>query len=150
MKKKIIVITCGVLLSTVLLFGAIPIAAADGPSTTSPPATQTVGKGQLLVRILSVPTQAQLEALLTKAETNGKITSAQAIKIENFWTAHHKQFAWNFTLRRLLQAQNETNVKTYLDKAVANGKITQDQENKVIAIWEIIHTPAPTTTSIAP
>jgi len=49
-----------------------------------------------------------------------------------------------------LQAQNETNVKTYLDKAVANGKITQDQENKVIAIWEIIHTPAPTTTSTAP
>jgi GMP synthase PP-ATPase subunit len=84
-----------------------------------------------------------------QAEDAGKITADQATKIDNFWVAHHKQFAWNFVLRRLLRAQNESNVKTYLDKAVANNKITVDQENKVLAIWEIIYSPAPTSTAPA-
>ena len=86
---------------------------------------------------------------MEQAEAAGKITSDQAIEIEQFWTLHHAQFAWNFVLRRLLRAQNESNVKTYLDKAVANGKITVDQENKVVAIWEVLHTPAPTITTTA-
>jgi hypothetical protein len=30
---------------------------------------------------------------------------------------------------------------------VTNNKITQDQENKVLAIWEIIHNPAPATST---
>jgi hypothetical protein len=142
MKRKIIVIACGVLLSAVLLFGAIPVAAADGPSTTSPPATQTAGKGTLFVRILSIPTQSQLEALLTKAEANGKITSAQATKIENFWTANHAKFVKVVKakiLQRLLSVKNEASLKAFLDKAVSAGKITATQESTIIRLWESAH-----------
>jgi hypothetical protein len=94
-----------------------------------------------------VQDQTKAFAYIAQAEAAGKLTADQAVAVQNFWTAHHKQFAWNFVLRRLLRAQNENNVKTYLDKAVTNGKITQTQENKIIQIWEILHSPAPTTTT---
>jgi len=78
------------------------------------------------------------------------IETPQGVITESNLTSgvNHRR-AWNFVLRRLLSAQNESNVKTYLDKAVANGKITVDQENKVLSMWEVLHTPAPTTTTPA-
>ncbi len=97
--------------------------------------------------MLLVQDQTKAFAYIAQAEAAGKITADQAVKIQDFWTAHHKQFAWNFVLRRLLKAQNENNVKTYLDKAVANNKISQTQEDKIIAIWEIIHNVTPVTTT---
>jgi hypothetical protein len=149
-KKKWIVIGLVVLALVAAFIISVPVLAADASPPPNPTQITPASKPGALIRLLLVQDQTKAFAYVDQAEAAGKITADQATAIENFWTAHHKQFAWNFTLRRLLQAQNETNVKTYLDKAVANGKITQDQENKVIAIWEIIHTPAPTTTSIAP
>jgi hypothetical protein len=124
---------------------------SDGSSSPpTPPTTITpANKPGALVRLLLVQDQTKAFVYVQQAEDAGKITADQATAIDNFWVAHHKQFAWNFVLRRLLRAQNESNVKAYLDKAVANNKITVDQENKVIAIWEIIHSPAPTSTTPA-
>lgn len=142
MKKKIIVITCGLVLVAALLLGAMPVAAANSPTTTTPPVTQTMSKGQLLVRILSVPTLAQLETLLNTAEANGKITATQATNIETFWTNHHAQFVKTVKARilvRLLNVKSEANLKAFLDKAVSAGKIASAQETTIINLWEAAH-----------
>ena len=139
MRKKIIVITFGLILSAVLLFGAMPVAAAGSASTTPPATTQTAGKGQLLRRILSIQDQAKLEALLAKAEANGKITADQAAKIEAFWTAHHAQFARARILQRILGIKNETTLDALLAKAQSAGKITADQAAKIKTLWETVH-----------
>jgi len=128
---------------------AVPAMAATVPPTTDPSQITTANKPGALICLLLVQDQTKAFAYITQAEADGKITADQAVKIRDFWTTHHKQFAWNFVLRRLLRAQNESNVKAYLDKAVTNGKITVDQENKILAIWEILHTPAPATTTTA-
>jgi len=146
-KKKWIIIGCLVLALVGALVFAVPAMAAAASPTTDPSQITTTNKPGALIRLLLVQDQTKAFAYIAQAEADGKITADQAVKIQDFWTAHHKQFAWNFALRRLLRAQNENNVKTYLDKAVANGKITVDQENKVLAIWEILHTPAPATTT---
>ena len=139
MKKNIIVIACGLILSAALLFGAMPVAAADGPSTTTLPATQQAGKGQLLKRILSIQDQTKLETLLAKGEASGKITSAQAAKIEVFWMAHHAQFAKAKILQRILGVKDEAKLKAFLAKAVSANKITADQESKILTLWETAH-----------
>ena len=146
-KKKILIIGSIVLVVIVALVFAVPAMAAAASPTTPPTQITPANKPGALIRLLLVQDQTKAFAYIAQAEADGKITADQAVKIQDFWTAHHKQFAWNFVLRRLLKAQNETNVKTYLDKAVANGKITVDQENKVLAIWEILHTPTPASTT---
>jgi hypothetical protein len=138
MNKKIILAVTGLILAAVLLFGVLPVA-ADGTPTTTPPATQTANKGGLLKRILAVPTQDQLEALLTKAETNGKITAAQAAKIETFWTNNHAKFVKVRIFKRLMTVKTEANLKTLLDKAVTAGKITAAQESTIVGLWEAAH-----------
>jgi hypothetical protein len=143
MNKKLIAIICGLVLSAVLIFGVLPVAAADSTTTTTPPVTQIAGKGHLLIRILSVPTLAQLETLLNTAESNGKITAAQAAKIETFWTNHHAQFVKivkSKILARLMNVKSEANLKAFLDKAVSAGKITSAQETTIIGLWEAAHT----------
>jgi hypothetical protein len=142
MKKKLIVITCGLILVAVLLFGAMPVAAADGPTTTTPLATQQAGNGHLWARILSIPDQATLDTLLAKAEANGKITSDQAAKIETFWTNYHAKFVKVVKariLQRLMNVKSEANLKAFLDKAVSAGKITAAQEASIISAWEAAH-----------
>ena len=147
-KKKWIVIGLVVLALVAAFIISVPVLAADASPPPDPTQITPASKPGALIRLLLVQDQTKAFAYVTKAEDAGKITADQATAIENFWTAHHKQFAWNFVLRRLLKAQNENNVKTYLDKAVTNNKITQDQENKVLAIWEIIHNPAPATSTL--
>ena len=124
---------------------AVPTLAASASPPTTPAQITPANKPGALIRLLLVQDETKVDAYIAQAVSNGKITADQAVEVKDFWTAHHKQFAWNFTLRRLLRAQNESNVKTYLDKAVTNGKITQDQENKVLHIWEVLHTTTPTT-----
>jgi hypothetical protein len=97
--------------------------ASHSPTTITP-----ANKPGALIRLLLVQDQTRAFAYVQQAEDAGKLTADQATAIDNFWVAHHKQFACNFVLRRLLRAQNESNVKAYLDKAVANNKITVDQE----------------------
>ena len=138
MKKTIIVIASGLIMSAVLLFGVLPVAAADGPATTAA-VTQPAGKGQLLKRILSIQDQAKLEALIAKGEAAGKLTAEQAAKIEAFWSAHHVQFAKAKILQRVLGVKDEAKLKAFLDKAVSAKKITRDQAARIIAIWEAAH-----------
>ena len=126
---------------------AVPTLAAGGAPPPDPSQITPANKPGALIRLLLVQDQTKAFAYIAQAEAAGKITADQAVKLQDFWTAHHKQFAWNFVLRRLLKAQNESNVKTYLDKAVANGKISQTQENKIIQIWEILHNVTPATTA---
>jgi len=155
-KKKWLIIGLVVVALTAVFVVSVPVMAADASPPTPPTQITPANKPGALIRLLLIQDQTKAFGYVEQAETAGKITSDQAIEIEQFWTLHHAQFAWNFVLRRLLRVQNESNVKTYLDKAVANGKITVDQENKVLAIWEVLHTSAPTTptttttTTIAP
>lgn len=72
MNKKIIAVICGLLLSAVLIFGVVPVAATGSTTTSTPLATQTGGKAQLLLRILSVPTLTQLETLKPPPKPMGK------------------------------------------------------------------------------
>jgi hypothetical protein len=133
-----------VIASTVL---AVPALAAGSSPPPDPTQLTPANKPGALIRLLLVQDQTKAFAYIAQAEAAGKITADQAVKIQDFWMAHHKQFAWNFVLRRLLKAQNENNVKTYLDKAVANNKITQTQETKIIQIWEILHNVTPAATA---
>jgi hypothetical protein len=106
---------------------AVPVMAASSSPPTPLTTITPANKPGALIRLLLVQDQTRAFSYVQQAEDAGKITADQATAIDNFWVAHHKQFAWNFVLRRLLRAQNESNVKAYLDKAVAN-KITVDQE----------------------
>jgi hypothetical protein len=148
-KKKWIIIGLVVVALIAVFVVSVPVMAADASPPTPPAQITPANKPGAIIRLLLIQDQTKAFGYVEQAEAAGKITSDQAIEIEQFWTLHHAQFAWNFVLRRLLRAQNESNVKTYLDKAVANGKITVDQENKVVAIWEVLHTPAPTITTTA-
>jgi polyhydroxyalkanoate synthesis regulator phasin len=145
-KKKVLIIVMAALAVIAAIVFVVPVFAADAAPPTNAAQITPANKPGALIRLLLVQDEAKVDAYIAQAVQAGKITADQAVKVKDFWTAHHKQFAWNFVLRRLLRAQNENNVKTYLDKAVANGKLTQDQENKVIQIWEILHTPAPAAT----
>lgn len=142
MKNKAIIVTIGLILASVLLFGIMPVAAADSPGTAAPRVTQEVGIGRLWVRILSVPDQSTLDSLVAKAEASGKITTAQAAKIEDFWTEYHAKFVKvvkTRVLQRLIRVKSEANLKTFLDKQVAAGKITATRESSIISLWESAH-----------
>ena len=145
-KKKVLIIVMAALAVIAAIVFVVPVFAASASPTPDAAQITPANKPGAIVRLLLVQDEAKVDAYIAKAVEAGKITTDQAVKIKDFWTAHHKQFAWNFVLRRLLRAQNENNVKTYLDKAVANGKLTQVQADKVIAIWEILHAPAPAAT----
>ena len=146
-KNKILIIVIAAVVVITSLALAVPTLAAGGAPPPDPSQITPANKPGALIRLLLVQDQTKAFAYIAQAEAAGKITADQAVKLQDFWTAHHKQFAWNFVLRRLLKAQNESNVKTYLDKAVANGKISQTQENKIIQIWEILHNVTPATTA---
>ncbi len=146
-KKKILIIVLAIITVIATLAVAVPVF-ADSSTTPTPPAQiTTANKPGALIRLLLVQDESKVDAYIATAVSDGKITSDQAVKIKDFWTAHHAQFAKNVVLKRLLSAKDESNVKTFLDKAVANGKITQDQENKIISIWEVLHSPAPSNTT---
>jgi hypothetical protein len=146
-KNKILIIAVVSLVVIASLVLAVPALAASSSPLPDPTQITPANKPGALIRLLLVQDQTKAFAYIAQAESAGKINADQAAKIQDFWTAHHKQFAWNFVLRRLLKAQNENNVKTYLDKAVTNGKITEPQETKIIEIWEILHNVTPATTT---
>ena len=146
-KKKILIIAIAAVVVITSLALAVPTLAAGGAPPPDPTQITPTNKPGALIRLLLVQHQTKAFAYIAQPETAGKITADQAVKIQDFWTAYHKQFAWNFVLRRLLKARNENNVKTYLDKVVANGKISGAQETKIIQIWEILHSVTPATTT---
>ena len=142
-KKKILITVMASLVLIASVVIAVPALAASSSPLPNPAQITSANKAGALVRLLLVRDEAKVDSYIAQAVSNGKLTAGQAVKVKDFWTAHHKQFAWNFVLRRLLRAQNESNVKAYLDKAVTNGKLTLDQENKIIQVWEVLHSPAP-------
>jgi hypothetical protein len=140
MLKKILIIGSVVMAVVVLGAFAVPALAAD-PAGSGPAATQQisrVGKAVLMARLLVIKDEARVDALLTQAVTNDKLTTAQAAKVKAFWTAHHEQFTKGVA-GRLLKVQDEAKLKDFLNQAVSNGKIDQAQADRVIATWEKIH-----------
>jgi hypothetical protein len=148
-KKKILIMTIAIITIIATLAIAVPVFADSNTTPTPPTQITTANKPGALIRLLLVQDESKVDAYIATAVSDGKITSDQAVKIKDFWTAHHAQFAKNVVLKRLLSAQNESNVKAFLDKAVANGKITQDQANKIISVWEVLHSSTKATTSTA-
>ena len=144
-KKKIFVVVLVALALIATLVIAVPTVAASASPPANPTQLTPANKAGALVRLLLIQDETKIDTYIANAVSAGKITADQAVKIKNFWTAHHKQFIWNFILRRLLTARDENNVKTFLDKAVTNGKMTQDKENKILQIWEILHNTTPAT-----
>lgn len=139
MKKKTIIIVCGVLLAAVLAFGVIPVAAAANANQTTP-AAQQVHKRQILVRLLSIQDEAKVDALLARAVADKKITADQSAKIKDFWTAHHAQFIKTPIAERLLKVKDGTKLDAFLANAVSAGKITQAQADQIKALWTELHT----------
>lgn len=137
MKRKIALIGSMLLVLVVLAVWAVPAFAAD----PQPAQITQANKARVLIRLLLVQDEAKVDAFIAKAVEAGKLTNEQAVKVKEFWTAHHAKFARNVILVRLLKAQDESKVQAFLDKAVAAGKIQQAQADKIIQIWEILHTP---------
>ena len=127
----------------VLGIWAVPAFAADGVSL--PPATQITlaNRSRILFRLLQVQDEAKVDAFIAKSEANGKLTTEQAVKVKDFWTANHAKFPRNVILGRLLRSQDESKVKAFLDKAVAAGNIQQTQADRIMQMWEARHAPKP-------
>jgi uncharacterized glyoxalase superfamily protein PhnB len=143
MKKKIIIISSILLVIVVAAIWAVPAFADSSPGALALGTPKA--KIGALVRLLLVQDEAKVDTYIATAVKQGKLTSEQAVKIKDFWTAHHTQFTRRVVVTRLLKAQDETKVKTFLDKAVSAGKIQQAQADKLIKIWEILHTPVTST-----
>jgi len=86
MKKKIILIACGVLLAAALAFSIVPVA-AGGPARTAAP---QISISDIEAKIVNIQDGARVDALLAKAVAGGRITTAQAVEIKAYWTANHK------------------------------------------------------------
>ena len=138
MKKKTIIIVCAVLLAAVLAFGVIPVAAADRPNQTTPPAQQTY-KGHVLQRLLAIQDEAKVDALLAQGVSDKKITADQSAKIKAFWTAHHTQYIKTRIVERLLRVQDEAKLDAALANAVSSGRITAEQSARIKALWTELH-----------
>ena len=88
MKKKTIMIACGVALVAIFAFGIIPVAAAGGSGQTTP-AAQQVNISQIEAKLVSIQDGAKVDALLAQAVAGGKINIDQASQIKAYWTANH-------------------------------------------------------------
>ena len=143
MKRRLLVIVSAVLIMVMLGMWAVPAFAADGVGL--PQATQitSANRSRILFRLLRVQDEAKVDAFIAKSEATGKLTTDQAVKVKDFWTANHAKFARNVILGRLLRAQDESEVKAFLDKTVAAGKIQQTQADRIIQMWEVLHAPKP-------
>ena len=93
-KKKVLIIVLVALVLIASLAIAIPALAAS--SSPPPDLTQITptNKPGALIRLLLVQDQTKAFAYIAQAEASGKLTADQAVAVQNFWTAHHKQFAW--------------------------------------------------------
>ncbi len=141
MWKKIAIIGAIVLAVAVVMVWAVP---AFAQRTSAPQVTQNTTqptyKARVLLRLLLIQDEKKVDALIAQAQSSGKITADQAVKIKEFWTTHHKQFLKNVVLTRLIWAQDGTKVQAFLDKAVAGGKLQQPQADKLMKLWQFLHT----------
>ena len=138
MKRKLTLIGIITLVLVLLAVWAVPVFAAD---PQQPAQITQANKARVLVRLLVVQNEAKVDAFIAKAVDAEKLSAEQAVKVKEFWTAHHTQFLRNIILGRLLRAKDQSKVQAFLDKAVAADKLQQAQADKIIQIWVILHTP---------
>ncbi len=137
MKKKYLIIGVLILALVILAVWAIPVFAQGASNPTQ--STEQVKKIRILARLLMVRDEAKVNAFLAEAKGAGKITPEQAIKIKEFWTNHHKQFAGRAVLIRLLRANDGAKVQAFLNKAVSAGKIKKEQAANIMTLWHKLH-----------
>ncbi len=140
MRKKIAIIAAIVLAVAVIMVWAVPALAAKTDNAQVTQSTQQGYKARVLLRLLLIQDESKVDALIAQAQTSGKITADQAVKIKDFWTAHHAQFTKKVVLTRLIWAQDGSKVQAFLDKAVAAGKLRQAQADKLMKLWQYLHT----------
>src|SRR5512136_559585 len=105
--KKSAIIMGGIALAVVVVLAfAVPALAAGSSTPQLAPTTRQAFKPRVLIRLLLIQDETKVDALIAKAKDAGKITDAQATKIKEFWTEHHKQFAKNVILTRIIWAQD--------------------------------------------
>jgi hypothetical protein len=138
MKRKLTLIGIITLVLVLLAVWTVPVFAAD---PQQPAQITQANKARVLVRLLLVQNEAKVDAFIAKAVDAEKLSAEQAVKVKEFWTAHHAQFLRNIILGRLLRAKDQSKVQAFLDKAVAADKLQQAQADKIIQIWVILHTP---------
>lgn len=136
MKKKDLILSVLLLSLGMPVFGAVPSFPTGAADSGQSPEGKQGGK---LVRLLMVQDESKVDAFLSKAKSDGKITVQQTANIKNIWINHHAQFAQGSPLARLLQAQDIAKVQAYLSKAVSGHKITQQQADKAMDIWQKAH-----------
>jgi hypothetical protein len=135
MKKKLLIFV--MLLSLGMLgFCAVPSFPQGAADSGQPAEEKKRGK---LIRLLMVQDESKVDALLTKAKSDGKINDLQTTNIKNIWVKHHAQFAQGSPLARLLQTQDIIKVKAALDKAAGNKRITQQQADRAMELWQKMH-----------
>ncbi len=140
MRKKIAIIAAIVLAVAVIMVWAVPALAAKTDTAQVTQSTQQGYKARVLLRLLLIQDESKVDALIAQAQTSGKITADQAVKIKDFWTAHHEQFTRKVVLTRLIWAQDGSKVQAFLDKAVTAGKLQQAQADKLMQLWQYLHT----------
>ena len=74
-----------------------------------------------------------------RLKPTGKITDAQAAKIESVWMAYHTDLVKAKILQRILGVKSEATLNAFLTKAEAAGKITAAQAAKIQTLWETVH-----------
>ncbi len=142
-KKRMLLLIVASLTLITLVTLAVPALAADSGATQSLQTIHPASNLKALLHLLLVQNESKVDALLAQAVSSGKLTAGQAVKVKDFWTQRHAQFAKNVILKRLLNAKDEAKVQAFLNQAVQVGKIKQEQADKIIQIWGILHTPAP-------
>jgi hypothetical protein len=137
MKKKIIIIACGMVLAAALAFSVVPVAAGGVHRTAAPISTSVIE-----AKIVKVQNEARVDALMAKAVAGGRITSAQATEIKAYWTANHataKQVSVANIEAKIVSITDGARVDSALSKATAGGRITAAQATEIKAYWTANH-----------
>ena len=138
MNKKVIVISCALLLATALAFSVIPVAAGGQHRAAS----AAISVSDIEARVVKIRVEAKLDALLAKGITKGRITPAQASEIKAYWAVNHitaKQISIADIEARVVKVQDGAKLDALLAKGVASGRITPAQAAEIKAYWTANH-----------
>lgn len=128
-------VTAAALLATGVLATGVAFA-ATGPASAeklSPGMQETMTQIRELRKSRMEQLRTDVQALIDKAQAEGKITPEQADKLK----AHPKGMGRhghhpNFKGKAMTQEQ----LKAKLDEAVKSGRLTQEQADKMLQRWE--------------
>jgi hypothetical protein len=138
MKKKIIIIACGMVLAAALAFTVVPVAAGGLQRAKAPISTSVIE-----AKIVRIQDGAKVDALLAKAVAGSRITAPQATEIKAYWTANHaaavKQISVAAIEAKVVNVQDGARLDAALAKGVAGGRITSAQATEIKAFWTANH-----------